>query len=214
MLPAPLQRLCQYYRQHGFASTARRFGTALRRMSYAGKNVVFVCELPVAQNPVRFSDGVLERKSSLAALTAEEVERIVSPADSAAGRRRMNERFAARAELWLVRCQGIITAFGWTIKGRTMEPHFVPLAADDVHLFDFFVFPEFRGRGLNPALVGQILQALSRENLKRAYIEAAAWNEPQLASLKKTPFRRLGAARKFQLGKTTKVFWSRRESQV
>ena len=123
----------------------------------------------------------------------------------------MNERFAAQAELWLLRCQGVIAAFGWTIKGRTMEPHFVPLTPRDVHLFDFFVFPEFRGRGLNPSLVSQILEAISHENLSKAFIEAAAWNHPQLSSLKKTPFRRLGEARKFQFGKKPVVLWSRRE---
>jgi GNAT superfamily N-acetyltransferase len=207
-----LQRLCQYYRQHGFADTARRIGTALRRLSYAGKNVVFVCELPVEKNPTNLSDGVLERKSNLNQLTAADMERIVSPADSDASRQRMSERFEARAELWLVRCSGVVAVFGWTIAGKTMEPHFVQLTAKDVHLFDFFVFPEFRGRGLNPALVEQILHALSRENLRRAFIEAAAWNAPQLASLKKTSFRRLGAARQFRVGKISKTFWSSRET--
>jgi ribosomal protein S18 acetylase RimI-like enzyme len=208
---SPLQRFRRYHRLHGTTATLRRILAALHRMGYAGKNVLFVCELPVSQNQNPFSLGVLERKSSLSALTAEDVERIVSPADSSGSRQRMNERFSAQAELWLIRCQGVIAAFGWTIQGKTMEPHFVRMEPRDVHLFDFFVFPEFRGRGLNPSLVSQILQAISRENLSKAFIEAAAWNKPQLSSLKKTPFRRLGEARKFQLGKKPLVLWSRRE---
>lgn len=211
MLLSPLQRFWHYHRVHGSAATVGRIKTALSQIVYLGKNILFVCELPVAENKNPFSPGVLERKSSLAALTSEDVERIVSPAEPTGNRRRMNERFAAQAELWLIRCQGVIAAFGWTIVGKTMEPHFVPLAPRDVHLFDFFVFPEFRGRGLNPALVSQILQAISRENLSKAFIEAAAWNRPQLSSLKKTPFHRFGAARKFQLGKSSRVFWSERE---
>ena len=188
-----------------------RIKTGLSRISYAGKNVLFVCELPVAPDEKRFAAGFLERKSSLSALASDDLERLVSLADSSASRQRVNERFAAQAELWLIRCQGIIAAFGWTIKGKTIEPHFLPLTSRDVHLFDFFVFPEFRGRGLNPSLVSQILQAVSRENLSRAFIEAAAWNNPQLSSLAKTPFHRIGAARKFQLGKSLVVIWSQRE---
>ena len=209
-----LQRPWQYLRRHGIAATLGRIKTALCRLGYAGKNVLFVCELPLAETAGAFSAGVLERKSNLTALTAEDVERVVSPADPPASRRRMDERFAARAELWLVRCSGVIAAYGWTIKGKTMEPHFLPLAPHDVHFFDFFVFPEFRGRGLNPALVLQILREISRENLSKAFIEAAAWNQPQLASLKKTPFQRLGMARKFHLGKWLVVLWSQAEAQT
>ena len=209
-----LQRFQQYQQRHGTAATLRRITAAWQRMGQAGKTVLFVCELPLAQTTGSFSAGVLERKSSLSALTAEDVERVVSPADPPACRRRLNERFAAQAELWLVRCQGVIAAYGWTVKGKTMVPHFIPLTPRDVHFFDFFVVPEFRGQGLNPALVCQILREISRENLSKAFIEAAAWNQPQLSSLKKTPFQRLGAARKFQLGKWLLVFWSQIESQA
>jgi len=40
------------------------------------------------------------------------------------------------------------------------------------------------------------------------FIEAAEWNAPQLSSLRKTPFQKLGRARKFHaLGKTV-VIWA------
>ena len=89
-----------------------------------------------------------------------------------------------------------------------MEPHFFPLADNDVHLFDFYVFPEFRGRRVNPMLVSHILASLRREACGRAYIEAAEWNLAQLRSLAKLPLRRLGAARKSCLLRRTIVIWS------
>ena len=76
-----------------------------------------------------------------------------------------------------------------------------------MHLFDFHVFPQYRGQGVNPLLVSYILRSLAAEGQGRAFIEAAEWNQAQLASLRRTPFRRLGSARKFTLFWYTMVCW-------
>ncbi len=189
------------------SATLRRAWLALRRAASPDKMVLFACALPVSTAPLM--SGTLERKQNQEALSAEDLARLLSHWNPDALRQLIAERFAANAELWLLREAGTLAACGWTLKEKTMEPHYFPLQPGDVHLFDFFVFPEFRGRSLNPALVGQILAALSREGLKRALIEAAPWNHAQLASLKKTPFARLGLARKSFFGKPT-VVWSDR----
>ena len=77
-----------------------------------------------------------------------------------------------------------------------------------MHLFDFHVFPQYRGRGINPFLVTHILESLARVGAGRAFIEAAEWNKAQLSSLTKTPFRRLGMARKLTIFRRTIVLWS------
>ena len=206
-LPSLIRRLRSYYRTHGTQATLRRGSLALQRAVSSGKMVLFFCDLPVTG--ATSTTGTLERKKNQESLSAEDLARLLSHWNPDAMRRLVAERFAANAELWLLREQGTIAACGWTLKEKTMEPHYFPLQPGDVHLFDFFVFPEFRGRGLNPALVGQILAALGGEGLKRALIEAAAWNQAQLASLKKTPFQQLGVARKSIFGKPT-VVWSDR----
>jgi GNAT superfamily N-acetyltransferase len=124
-------------------------------------------------------------------------------------RHQLAERFAQGASLWLFKVEGKLAAYGWTIIGRTMEPHFMPLGANDAHLFDYFVFPEYRGRRINPALVNHVLARLVSERRNRAYIEAAAWNLAQLNSLGRTPFRPLGRAWKFGIFGKTVVIWSR-----
>ena len=88
-----------------------------------------------------------------------------------------------------------------------MEPHYVSLGREDVHLFDFLVFPEFRGRGINSALVRHILQEFAVEARRRAFIEAAQWNTAQLSSLRRTPFQRFGVARKRGLFSKPSVVW-------
>jgi len=110
--------------------------------------------------------------------------------------------------MWLIDIEGKLAGYGCTLRGCTVEPHYFRLGPDDVHLFDFQVFPQYRGRGLNPLLVNYILRSVAFECRGRAFIEAAEWNRAQLASLRRTPFRRFGAARKFTLLGSTVVCWA------
>lgn len=122
--------------------------------------------------------------------------------------RNIRERFARGASLWLAMAGDVLAGYGWTLQGGTIEPYYFPLSPDDVHLFDFQVFPAFRGRGINPFLVTSILVALAREGRTRAFIEAAAWNDAQLASLGKTPFRLFGTVRSLTIANHPLVLWS------
>ena len=109
--------------------------------------------------------------------------------------------------MWLIRCEDQLAGYGWTITGRTIAPHYHPLGTNDVHMFDFLVFPEYRGRRINPSLVDHILNQLSAKGRTRAYIEVREWNHAQLISLAKTRFRLLGVARKVSLFGRTFVEW-------
>lgn len=193
-LASSIGRFRHYYRTHGAQATWQRVKVALQRLGSAGQFVLYECPLPIADVPAAL--GTLHRKKNFQALSADERERIISHWNPEAMRKLMAERFAAGAELWVLHWNSAVAAYGWTLREKTMEPHFFPLKPGDVHLFDFFVFPEFRGRNLNPSLVTQILEAVGQEGSRRALIEAAAWNHAQHASLAKTPFKRTGIARK------------------
>lgn len=104
--------------------------------------------------------------------------------------REIANRFELGSELWLAKVGGRVAGFGWTIVGKTVLPHYFTLGANEVHFFDFHVFPEFRGRGINIALIENILTTLSAQPLSCAHIECAAWNHAQIRSLSKTPFHR------------------------
>jgi ribosomal protein S18 acetylase RimI-like enzyme len=94
------------------------------------------------------------------------------------------------------------------LTGNTIEPHFFPIGIQEVHLFDFFVFPEYRGRCINPSLVMHILDELAADGKSRAFIEVEAWNWVELSSLSLTPFRPLGLALRFRILGKTLVLWS------
>ena len=123
-------------------------------------------------------------------------------------RRLMAERFQRGASLWVVKWEKQLAGYGWTLTGTTIEPHFFPIGIHDVHLFDFCVFPEYRGRRINPSLVGHILDELAADGKSRAFIEAEEWNQSQLSSLSRTPFQQLGLALRFRILGKTFVLWS------
>jgi len=126
----------------------------------------------------------------------------------------MKDRFDRGASLWMIKFEGRLAGYGWTLRGRTIEPHYIPLGPDDVHLFDFYVFPRYRGRGMNPVLVAGILHGFAVEGGSRTFIEAAVWNRAQLSSLAKTPFRKLGIVSKLTILGRTLVYWGENNNSV
>jgi hypothetical protein len=172
--------------------------------------VLFYCDLSTLRSAAEDSPGPLkvERLRSQAELGAQDQHNMTSFWNQKLANRSIAERFALGASLWLIRYNDKLAGYGWTLQGHTVEPHYLPLATDDVHFFDFQVFPQYRGQGMNPLLVGHILRSLAVEGRGRAFIEAAEWNQAQLASLRKTPFRYLGSASKFSVFRRTVVSWS------
>lgn len=205
-----IARLGTYYKRRGLAATARRAGLAVRRALFSGRNVLFHCDLATQKKPAADLPSFLrvERKRSSSELSPEDLEAMTSFWNPRLAHRNMKERFALGASLWLIKSHDKLAGYGWTLQGRTVEPHYFPLGQDDLHLFDFNVFPQYRGRGINPSLVTHILGSLAADCAGRAFIEAGEWNHAQLLSLSKTPFSRIGWARKLTILGHTFVCWA------
>jgi GNAT superfamily N-acetyltransferase len=209
-----IERVPQYAVRHGFRATLGRAWLAAKRGLSGGRMVLFVCDLdalPWREAP-GLKEGQVERKQADAELSALDRQQIIGAWNPAVARKLMDQRFARGASLWLFKLDGQVAAHGWTLAGGTMEPHFFPFGKRDIHLFDFFVMPQYRGRGINPALVTHILAQMAAEKQRRAFIEAAEWNTAQLASLRKTPFRKLACARLFQPFGKPVVIWGRQKT--
>jgi hypothetical protein len=204
-----ISRLTTYYTRHGFGATIRRTGMALERALFSGRMVVFYCDLAKqSAAPLNIPSSLkFESVGSYAELSAQDLQEMTSFWNAKLARRRITERFAKGASLWLVRSENKLAGYGWTLRASTMEPYYFPLGQNDIHLFDFHVFPQFRGRRMNPLLVAYILRTLAGECDGRAFIEAAEWNEAQLSSLRNSPFLRLGLARSFTLFGYTLASW-------
>jgi hypothetical protein len=210
---ASLARLTSYYSNHGFGATLNRAALALRRALFSGRMVVFSFDLgQVTPVPVDLPDSLkVERLESLLEVSPLDLQAMTSFWNPKQADRKIKERFAKKASLWLIKSGDNLAGYGWTLQGTTIEPYYFPLGHRDVHLFDFHVFPQYRGRGMNPLLVGTILNDLTTEAGGNAFIEAAEWNEAQLSSLRKTPFRQMGRVRSLNLFGHMFVFWAERE---
>ena len=95
------------------------------------------------------------------------------------------------------------------MNGGTVNPHFYPLIKKDVHLFDGEIFPEFRGRRLNPLFVDYMLSMFKNKGMERAFIEMREWNEANRRSIGKTSFHNIGVARKINVFGRNVVIWSK-----
>jgi len=212
-LSASLSRIKAYHTRNGLWATVRRAALAVRRALFLNRMVLFYGDLSHTDvmAPELPAFLKLERKRSAVELSPEDLDKMTSFWNPRLARRNMKERFGKGASLWLIRSDGDLAGYGWTLRGNTIEPHYFPLGQDDVHFFDFHVFPEYRGRRINPHLVTQIFRHLAAEKAGRAFIEAAEWNRPQLSSLTKTPFSRLGCASKLSVLGRTVVSWTRTE---
>lgn len=207
-LSSATARFADFYGRHGLWATAKRLAVAVRRGLFSSRMVLFYCDLSNLL-PQELPNSIrVDKKSSSTDLSPQDRQAIIDVWSPKLAHRNLAERFAQGALLWIIAADGRLAGYGWSLQGHTIEPHYYTLGENDVHLFDFYVFPQYRGRGLNPLLVGEILLSLAAEYTGRAFIEAAEWNHAQLSSLGKTPFRKLGSARKVTVFDRTIVFWA------
>jgi ribosomal protein S18 acetylase RimI-like enzyme len=208
-----ISRFSDFYSRHGFRETMRRTGLAIRRELFSSRMVLFSCDLSIQTTPelVLTQRLRVEEKRSESELSPEDAQQMITFWNPRQAQRNIQERFRLGASLWLIKSEDKLAGYGWSLRGATVEPHYFPITQSDAHLFDFHVFTQYRGRGLNPYLVGQILHNLAAAGVHRAHIEAAEWNQAQLSSLAKTPFRRIGLARKSTILGRTFVRWKDRK---
>jgi ribosomal protein S18 acetylase RimI-like enzyme len=204
-----ISRLAHYYKRNGSVATCRRASLALNRTLFSNRMVLFYCDLSrrtLVPTDLPSSLNV-ERKRNETEVSPVDRAEMISFWNSKLADLSIKERFGRGASLWMIKSGGRMAGYGWTLQGRTIEPHYYHLGPNDVHLFDFYVFPQYRGQGMNPLLVNEILHNLTAEGLERAFIEAAEWNHAQLVSLGKTPFQLLGRASKFTIFRHTIICW-------
>jgi hypothetical protein len=208
-----ISRLAAYYARHGLQATIHRIGLAVMRTLFSGRMVVFYCDLPKQTvTPVNLPSYLkVERLRNYAELNQQDLQVMTNFWNSKQAHRDIRVRFDNAASLWLIKFEDKLAGYSWTIRGRAIATYYFPLAQDDVQLFDFYVFPKFRGRAILWFLVGDILQSLKAEGAARVFGDVAEWNQPSLSFYKMTPFRPLGLVKSFSIFGHKYVSWVQSE---
>ena len=193
-----VSRIIHYCRRNGFRVTLRRAWTRTVQALVHHRIFLYTTDLAACPAPpTEMKEGLrLEQASAEANISDRDKKALLEYWDAKEKQKQITERFAKGATLWMIKDGGRLAAFGWTMRGATIEPPFIPVEPDDVHFFDFEVFPAWRGRGVNPALVEQILCHVAQAGARRALVEVHEWNHAQLRSLAKTRFKMYGKARR------------------
>jgi Acetyltransferase (GNAT) family len=209
-----ISRFTSYYSRNGFTATIRRAGIAFKRALFLNRMIVFYCDLAnYAVRPVNIPKFLeIQRLTKETELNPQVLREITIFWNPKLAHRNIKERFAKGASLWLIKSGEQLAGYGWTLKGCTIGEYYFPMGPKDVQLFDFYVFPRFRGRALHWLLTAYILQALAAEGAGRAFADTGEWNEAQIASFKMTPFRTLGMVRSFRVFGYNFVSWHETEA--
>jgi hypothetical protein len=204
-----ISRVTNYYSRHGFRETVRRAGLGVRRALFARRMIVFYCDLSaLPARPAKIPNSMrVDRVRSEMEITSPDLQEITAFWNPKQARRNVKERFAKGASLWLIKSEDKVAGYGWTLQGQTVAEYYFPMGPKDVQLFDFYVFPKFRGRAMHWLLTAYILQTLAAEGAARAFADTAEWNQAQISSFKMTSFRRLGMVRPFTILGRTFVSW-------
>jgi len=212
-ISSSISRFTDYFKRNGLRATVRRLGVATRRSLFSSRSVLFYCDLSALRPPTADLPSFLkvQRHTNQTDLNPQDLQEITSFWNPDQARRNIKERFELGTSLWLIKFEDNLAGYGWTLQGRTVEPHYFPLGPEDVQFLDFHVFPKYRGRAMDWFLMTHILHTLAAEGRARAFGEAAEWNKASLSSFAMTPFRRLGWARKFTIFRHTLVHWGANE---
>lgn len=206
-----LSRLVTYWTRHGLWATLRRVWIDVRRTFVQNRFVIFYFDLLKQDDAVlrkaRLSNLSVERKRCLEEIDREDWKRIVEFWNPKITERLFSQRFSAGSSLWLLRLEGALAGYGWTMIGRAMEPYFLPFGDNDVFMYDHLVFPEYRGRRLLSALMTYEVMHMAAESRSRAYFEVAEWNQPCISNVTRTGFRPIGIARKRTVFGRTFIEW-------
>ena len=125
-----------------------------------------------------------------------------------AGRILIRERFEKGAVLWLLKVNGQLGGYRWTINNDHVNPTYVPHTEADVHSIGSELLPAFRGRDLFDLFRISSYITLKNEGFKRYYSETYLWNKRAVKSiLKNSPRKKIGIATRFRIFGKNVVVW-------
>ncbi len=206
-----LTRLIRYYRRNGVTRTIWEVLKKIKKALFTKPEILYFVDLVTRQRKAHTlpDNFTIQCFRSEEEISSQDLNILFEHIGEKIVRYDVKERFGKGALLWLMKVDGTLAGYIWSISGRTIRPHYFPLTDKDVSLFDNYIFEECRGQGINPQLINYVLDELQSEGLIRVFIETNKTNSSEIRSLAKTDFKIFGVARKYHAGKRRFVIWSK-----
>ena len=152
-----LTRFINYYKKQGLSRTLRRILEQPRRLAkghmfliYAELNEVDDAVLNLPQNVI------IECKSSYNEILQPDMQKLLDHWRKVNITDRIKQRFEKDALLWIIKSNGDIAGYGWSIRKTIASAFPMPITPHDAIAFDMEIFDEYRGRGFYGLLVNYI----------------------------------------------------------
>lgn len=121
--------------------------------------------------------------------------------------KQLKKRFENGSRLWVLRSEENIVAVGWTCFSPNMS-FYLPLAHNDLIIYDIETDRNFRGGGYAGILLDEIMKRMGKGNVIRFYIAAKTWNKSSIRAIEKTSFIKIAKVYKFSFfGKQISIVW-------
>ena len=119
----------------------------------------------------------------------------------------VRERFNKGAVLWLLKKNGQLAGYNWTIINNHVTPTYFPHTETDAHSIGTEIFPDFRGCHLFRLFLEGRKVILKKEGSKRYYSETFLWNKRAIKANLKISLRKIGIATRFSIFSKNIVIW-------
>jgi len=211
-----LTRFINYYNKQGALVTFYRILEHPYRILFKNQAILHYVEMNEVDDSVLNlpNNVVIESRRSYSETLQPDMQKMSNYWHESKTISTTKERFKGGAILWIVKVNGDIAAFVWSIRGKVIHPWFFPLTPHDAYIFDAETFEEYRGHGLYPLLMNYILGKLKLDGVSRVVAEPYEWNTTSIRALEKTHFRKFGKARKFHLFRRNITIWSNTEESI
>lgn len=184
-----IRRIWRAWREHGTFGLTRRL---LFRKCPLYVSLVY-CKTE-ATSDCAIPGLTVERFTSAAALDSSTKREI----DASAGEGGLGgayRLFKTGCHLWIGRLNGRVVGTCWSRKHHRRSVYVVRLNETDAVILSCFVPPEFRGRGIFPAMLEKMVRVMMDEDgTARVFIDCRAWNAASSRGIQKARFTFLGKA--------------------
>lgn len=207
-----LKRIADIVKSEGITAGITWLITTVYHRVIPQKQVIWLADL-IKLDSERFSipDNIeIQRFNSIDEVDKKDYKSLIECGTDlmgSAGSILVRERFDKGFVLWLLKENGQLAGYRWTIVNNHVTPTYVPHTETDAHSIGIEIFSDFRGSHLFRLFDEGIKIALKKEGYKRFYSETFLYNKRAIKAILKTSSRKIGIATRFNIFGKNVIAW-------